>query len=263
MRKADIDDGECHNFVEVLKHNATLTFIDMSENLLGKDENLNAVNPDIITGGESLAMLLTEGDCALTHLIISWNMIRMEGAVDIGNSLRGLKNLIHLDISFNSFAAEAGGVLGNALLDNTVLQELIVSSNNLEGSAAFAICVGARESKNLRYLNLDGNPIGEAGARILMTLPVSRGTDLRFSARDCDVTIKYPKCSYDRTAPAGSYRLELSEPYEYAVCLDLLDVIAKNSSFYFGDCKYFEKDESARSYEPLNFQTFLNQLPVS
>jgi Ca2+-binding EF-hand superfamily protein len=263
MRKADIDDGECHNFVEVLKHNKTLTYIDMSDNLLGKDENLNAVNPDIITGGESLAMLLTDGDCALTHLIISWNMVRMEGAVDLSNSLRGLKNLIHLDISFNSFASDAGGVLGNALLDNDVLEELIVSSNNLEGTAIFAICVGARENKSLTYLNIDGNPIGEAGARILMTLPVTRGNSLKFSARDCDVKIKHTKCAYNSNAPAGVYRLDLSDPYEQAVFLDLLDNIAKNSSYHFSnECKYFEKGDDAKSYEPLVFSHFAEPLSM-
>lgn len=262
MRKADIDDGECHHFVEVLKYNQTLTYIDMSENLLGKDENLNAVNPDIITGGESLAMLLTDGDCVLTHLIISWNMVRMEGAVDISNSLRGLKNLIHLDISFNSFASEAGGVLGNALLDNRVLEELLVSSNNLEGTATFAICVGARESKSLKYLNIDGNPIGEAGARILMTLPVSRGNTLKFSARDCDVAIKYPNCLYNSTAPAGDYRLDLSNPYQQAVCLDLLDAVAKNSSYHFGDCRYFEKIDDVKNYNQLVFSHFSEPISV-
>ena len=260
MRKADIDDGECHNFVEVLKHNRTLTYIDMSENLLGKDENLNAVNPDIITGGESLAMLLTDGNCALRHLIISWNMVRMEGAVDISNSLRGLQNLIHLDISFNSFSADAGGVLGNALLDNDVLEELIVSSNNLEGTAIFAICVGARESKSLTYLNIDGNPIGEAGARILMTLPLTRGNTLRFSAKNCDVTIKHANCVYNSTIPNGDYRLDLRDPYQQAVYIDLLDNIAKNSSFHFGECRYFEKDDTDKSYEPLVFSHYSEPL---
>lgn len=260
MRKADIDDGECHHFVEVLKHNKTLTYIDMSENLLGKDENLNAVNPDIVTGGESLAMLLTDGDCVLSHLIISWNMVRMEGAVDLANSLRGLKNLIHLDISFNAFAADAGGVIGNALLDNDVLEELIISSNNLEGTAIFAICVGARENKSLTYLNLDGNPIGEAGARILMTLPLTRGNTLRFSAKNCDVTMKHAKCAYNSCSPSGNYRLDLSNPYQHAVFLDLLDNIAKNSSYHFGECRYFEKNDDVSHYESLVFSHFSEPL---
>jgi hypothetical protein len=40
----------------------------MSNNLLGKDENLNAVKPDTVTAGESLAELLTTGICPLTTL---------------------------------------------------------------------------------------------------------------------------------------------------------------------------------------------------
>jgi hypothetical protein len=40
----------------------------LSDNLIGKDENLNAVKPDITTGGEALAGLLREGECRLKTL---------------------------------------------------------------------------------------------------------------------------------------------------------------------------------------------------
>jgi hypothetical protein len=40
----------------------------MSENLLGKDENLNAVKPDIVTAGESLAILLHDCRCPVRKL---------------------------------------------------------------------------------------------------------------------------------------------------------------------------------------------------
>jgi hypothetical protein len=61
LRKCDIDDGECERFVDALKTNKHLQELDMSDNLLGKDENLNAVKPDIVTAGEALASLLREG----------------------------------------------------------------------------------------------------------------------------------------------------------------------------------------------------------
>lgn len=40
----------------------------MSNNLLGKDENLNAVQPDFVTGGESLSELLKNPHCPLRTL---------------------------------------------------------------------------------------------------------------------------------------------------------------------------------------------------
>ena len=43
----------------------------MSKNLLGKDENLNAVQPDFVTGGESLAELLSSETCPIQILNVS------------------------------------------------------------------------------------------------------------------------------------------------------------------------------------------------
>ena len=43
----------------------------MSNNLLGKDENLNTVQPDFVTGGESLSVLLSSADCPLRTLNVS------------------------------------------------------------------------------------------------------------------------------------------------------------------------------------------------
>lgn len=68
MSACDIDDGECANFVEILMKNRTLQELDMSNNRIGKDENLNVVKPDFITGGESLAELLRDSNCPLQTL---------------------------------------------------------------------------------------------------------------------------------------------------------------------------------------------------
>ena len=93
MRKCDIDDGECERFVEALKENKYLQHLDLSDNLLGKDENLNAVKPDIVTAGEALASLLREGTCPLKTLKIAWNMIRMEGAYELCTALEACRTL--------------------------------------------------------------------------------------------------------------------------------------------------------------------------
>lgn len=72
MSSAGIDDRECARFVEVLMHNRCLKELDMSKNLLGKDENLNVVKPDFVTGGEILADLLRDSSCPLEKLNVSF-----------------------------------------------------------------------------------------------------------------------------------------------------------------------------------------------
>jgi hypothetical protein len=47
----------------------------MSKNLLGKDENLNTVQPDFTTGGEALSELLKEGLCPIQTLNVSLKTI--------------------------------------------------------------------------------------------------------------------------------------------------------------------------------------------
>jgi hypothetical protein len=71
MSNANIDDGECARFVEVLLRNVHLKELDLSRNLLGKDENLNAVQPDFVTGGESLSELLRHESCPIQILNVS------------------------------------------------------------------------------------------------------------------------------------------------------------------------------------------------
>ena len=87
MSDFDIDDGECELFVAALKNNSTLIELDMSNNLLGSSEQLNVVMPDLVTGGEALAELLSLPACKLEVLKIAWNMIRLDSAVALSNSL--------------------------------------------------------------------------------------------------------------------------------------------------------------------------------
>lgn len=53
----------------------------MSNNLLGKDENLNAVQPDFVTGGESLSELLSNPNCPLRTLNVTLHSINLFAAI--------------------------------------------------------------------------------------------------------------------------------------------------------------------------------------
>ena len=51
MSHADVDDGECVRLVASLDTNRTLTCLDLSNNLIGIDEDKNILDPDFTTGG--------------------------------------------------------------------------------------------------------------------------------------------------------------------------------------------------------------------
>jgi Ran GTPase-activating protein (RanGAP) involved in mRNA processing and transport len=160
LNAADVDDFECAGFIDAVKQNKSLREVDLSGNLIGKSENLNTVMPDIITGGEAIADLLRSSECNLTKLHLQWNMIRLDGAIDLASSLAINNTLLYLDLSFNSLSTDGGIVLGMSLLKNRTLQTLILSNNSLDAKASFTICAGIIENRSLKKVVLDGNPIG-------------------------------------------------------------------------------------------------------
>jgi Leucine-rich repeat (LRR) protein len=175
LQKSDIDDSECHMFVEALKENTSLLELDLSNNKIGQAETLNTVQPDYITGGEALADMLASNSCKLRHLNLSWNLIRLDGGIALAGCVATNKYVTHLDLSYNALGKDGGEVLGSSLLGNTILHTLLLTNNNINFSACFAICVALEENFSLRKLSLDGNPIGEGGGRALMQVPFTAG----------------------------------------------------------------------------------------
>lgn len=272
MKKANIDDGECERFVEALKDNRYLQELDMSDNLLGKDENLNAVKPDIVTAGEALASLLREGQCPLTTLKIAWNMIRMEGAYELCTALEACRTLEHIDLSFNALGRESGIALGSSIELMPRLKELLLSNNGLDPMAAFTLCVGARECPSMTYLCLDNNPVGDLGMRAILTNVVYCGSRLTISARGCDFILVMPNCHYRRADPVGCYDITLSNGFDRAILLgwylqnahpslidlkrffaDAMDAVAMHQSLFIEDFQYsYEQNDLDQTLTKFN-----------
>eukprot|EP01041_Mallomonas_annulata_P004471 gene4471-8905_t len=227
MKHADVDDSECHDMIENLMNNHSLEELDLSRNLLGKDENLNAIKPETITAGESLAELLRHGDCHIKTLKVPWNMIRMEGAQELCGSLSHCHYLTHLDMAFNALSSDGGLQLGCALHDNQGLKELIISNNGIGPAACVAICVGIRECPSLKYVCMDGNLIGEQGTRSLVSIPLQRTDNIIISTKGCNLEMKEDKCWFD-----------YHDGYHRAVFFEILRVIAWEPVYNFSVCEY-------------------------
>lgn len=252
LKTADLDDSETAAFVDALMKNTSLEELDLSGNLIGKDETLNAVKPGITTGGEALATLLREDTCVLKTLKIAWNMIRMDSAVDLCDSLSFNSTLTYLDVSYNTIGTDGGNTLGRALLTNKCLKKLIIKNNMIDPVACFTICVGARETSSLKYLDLDGNPIGEAGARALMTIPLICGGRLDFSAKGCDLTLKSNQIILNRRDPVGRYELNMKSDYGRAVLFDIFDIVANHPSLIVSS--YSISQDEGKKWENLAFK---------
>lgn len=233
LRNADVDDNECALFVEALLGNTTLIELNLSQNVIGKSENLNTVQPDLITGGEALGDLLAANSCHLQQLDVSWNMIRLDGAIALAASIAFNTFLTHLDLSYNGLGKVAGEVLGSALMKNQSLRTLHLMNNGLNHTACFAICVAIEENMTLRSVKLDGNPIGEGGGRVLMQIPLMIGSRVKVTAGGCNFLMRDIDSKFDMTAPDGFYELDMQRPYERAIALKLLKLVASRPSYVF------------------------------
>jgi Ran GTPase-activating protein (RanGAP) involved in mRNA processing and transport len=230
MSSAGIDDKECAAFVKVLMNNRMLKELDLSKNMLGKDENLNVVMPDFLTGGESLANLLRYSSCPLETLNLHWNMIRLEGAEILCDSIRNNSYLTDLNLSYNSLGSRAVCLLGMALIDNNRLRRLNLANNGIDSQGAITLSVGMRENQSLQQVILSGNPLGDQGARALMKVMVQEGHRLTVETEDCDITTRQNALALHINNPLGDYLLDMSQPHERAFAYELFDIIARDSN---------------------------------
>ena len=239
MQNADVDDEECQMFVASLmaSHNLNFKELDLSKNIIGKSENLNTVMPDLITGGEALADLLSANTCHLDTLRLGWNMIRLDGAKEFAESLAETMFLTDLDLSYNALGKEAGEILGKSLITNKSLRLLNISNNNINSTACFTICVALEENKTLHSLILDGNPIGELGFTLTSQIPVVIGGRLKVSTDSCNTRIRDSEDhKIDINNIADSYVLDMSRPFERAIFFKILNTASRNRSISVEKC---------------------------
>ena len=251
LTKADIDDFECERFLNAIKGNMVLSELDLSNNLLGSAENLNTVMPDLITSGEALAELLRENLCGLRKLQLGWNMLRLDGGIELAESLARNTTLTYLDLSYNSLGHDGGLALGASIIDNSTLETLLVENNALDAAACVTICAGVIENRGLHRLAMDGNAIGVVGAKALMLVPTIAGQRVKVSATRCNVTIRDSKCWFDFGDMLKSYALHMENPFHRAVAFYLLHFVASHRTYIFTQFEHEEVPRGGRTEIPI------------
>jgi len=176
----------------------------------------------------------------------------MASGVDLCDSLSFNTTLTYLDISYNTIGSDGGNTLGRALLTNKCLKQLILKNNMIDPVACFTICVGARETTSLKFIDLDGNPVGEAGGRALMTIPLVCGGRLAFSAKECDFTLKSNKIILNRRDPVGKYELNMQSDYGRAVLFDIFDVVANHPSLIVSS--FSVSQDGGKKWDDISFK---------
>lgn len=131
----------------------------LSNNLIGKDELLNVVQPDITTGGEAIADMLMS-NTTLRNLDLSWNAIRLTSAEQLGSVVGINSTLTKLNLAHNTFGDLGTQLLGQSLKVNSSLRSLDLSYNAIMPRAAMVLMNALCHNETLTFLNVDGNTIG-------------------------------------------------------------------------------------------------------
>ncbi|XP_056409265.1 leucine-rich repeat-containing protein 74A-like, partial [Hyla sarda] len=129
--------------------------------------------------------MLNPANEGLQELDLSWNHIRMKGAIALSAGLRVNGMLKVLDLSYNGFGNEGALALGEALRVNSSLLHLDVTCNRIGNEGVRLICKGLESNETIRVLKLSRNPITVEGAIILLSSitkrPENRIEDLDIS----------------------------------------------------------------------------------
>ncbi|XP_039897608.1 leucine-rich repeat-containing protein 74A [Simochromis diagramma] len=152
-------DDDAKYFADALSTNSRIKVLDLSHNeFCGK-------------GGEHLGTAAgyanNEG---LEVLDLSWNHLRMKGAVAFCAGLKVNMMLKHLDLSWNGFGNEGALAMGEALKFNTTLVHLNLNNNRLTNEGVSMLCRGLEFNDTLRVLTLAYNSLTVEGALALVNV---------------------------------------------------------------------------------------------
>lgn len=213
---------------------SSLIDLNLSNNKLGKSESIHASNQS----GVLLSRWLAREDCGLQSLNISWNMIRLDSAYNIGFSLRENKSLLSLNLSYNALGREGGLEIGAALLYNSTLRRLLLEHNALDSISTITLCAGVIENQGIEEIVFDGNPIGSKGADAIMMIPLILAGRVKVSAEQCNLKVKDQSCWFDFDKLPAKYMLKMEDHFERAVALLLLHLVAAHHTIVLQKLEY-------------------------
>ncbi|XP_030577983.1 leucine-rich repeat-containing protein 74A-like isoform X3 [Archocentrus centrarchus] len=168
----DFDDSAAKCLAEALKTDSAVKELDLSHN-------------QFCNAGEDLGVMLAN-NISIKVLDLSWNGLRMPGAVALIAGLKVNSTLKELQLSHNGFGRTEAQSLAQALKLNHTLVLLDLSSNRVDDEAVKVICQGLATNKTLEVLKLSYNPIRKVGA---LTLLRTVKNNMKSALKDIDVFV--------------------------------------------------------------------------
>ncbi|EKX40743.1 hypothetical protein GUITHDRAFT_142605 [Guillardia theta CCMP2712] len=218
----------CHE-PTMLKQLQNLLHLDLSQNKIG---NMGALN---------MAYSLGKA-CGLRSLDLSWNNIHgnSEGGKSLAGCLQNNRNLTYLNLSCNPWRDAGLMNIAEAIKCNgdIALKELRLANTKTTSVGCILFSSSVIGNTKLQKLNVNGNPIGILVRVCLLRSCLSR--TLQPALVMCDISVSsveevIPNGSKDqevnkyiskivKNLPEGSYTLDLSNPTELAIAVELVEL---------------------------------------
>lgn len=130
-----------------------------------------------------------------------------------------------------------------ALVSNAALTSLDISFNNILPHGITVIAHALERNEVLQVINLNGNSLGERGARSIMRavrLVAATGRILKVLFENSN--LHYVSNVLNRSEPSGVYSMDLENPYDYTVVCILYEIANANLASIFKNMKHLPKN---------------------
>ena len=163
----------------------------------------------------------------LTALSLAWNNFDMRGASALARGLESNISLRQLNVAWTGIGNSGCAHLAEALKINAALQVIDLTGNNAGYGACVVIAEVVARSATLREVVLHHNALTQQGIRALLraalqregrgpAVMLQRASFVRADASQLPTTL-------DPVNPDGSYSLNLADPTQRQVAIDMLE----------------------------------------
>ncbi|KAF3849831.1 hypothetical protein F7725_019550 [Dissostichus mawsoni] len=157
----DFDDAAAKYFADALKGDYVIKELDLSHNMFTANVGIEVLN-------------------------LSWNPLRLGGAMAVSAGLKVNSTLKQLDLSWNAFGQMEAESLGQALKNNRTLVLLDLSGNHVDDQAVTLLCQGLITNDTLGVLKLSQNPLTNIGA---LTLLKTVKNNMKSALEEIDISV--------------------------------------------------------------------------
>jgi Ran GTPase-activating protein (RanGAP) involved in mRNA processing and transport len=226
----EIGDLGINEIINACRNYCSLDQLDISGNNIGK-------SPGAMELAENLNLYLTNNR-TLEILKLNWNSLRAVPAERIVEGLIYCYGLRELHFNNNligvSYDDKQPPVnrMSELLLNSKNIEYIDFSYNCIDQKSIFCLAHGLKLTTSLLNLNVEGNPIGPAGMRFLITaMSSNKETSFKVNMKEisADKDIKSYMNVFNMTTPEKEYTLNMAETYNQLILQNLLK-IAENIS---------------------------------